>query len=333
MLTFCSFITQPNMYARGILFGKMKYELGDHAVVRCPETGLEVDIEFKVKGWVGGTYNAIGGYIKDTKSGKNLFELSGLWNAEMFIKDLSTGKKELLFDATSAKPHIPNARPLEEQAPRESQKLWDATNKAIKKARQTPRQRLKKNSAERRQSVERMSGSQSFSRRHHRATKSNWTGSLQPTSTRPRHPRSRLSRSSPSHPYSPVSITPISTPAKHSHRSRAKSYPLKPFPNPHLPTISSTLDKTTVPQLLHHNPRDLHSPQQACKHLCCRLLATNWCEKTRTAMRRPSSMQNHRSITQPPCTNHFLLCDGFLSSSPHFPFPSCDRFLYSNGGE
>lgn len=121
------------MYARGILFGKMKYELGDHAVVRCPETGLEVDIEFKVKGWVGGTYNAIGGYIRETKSGKNLFELSGFWNGEMFLKDLATGKKELLFDATNAKPHIPNARPLEEQAPRESQKLWDATNRAIKK--------------------------------------------------------------------------------------------------------------------------------------------------------------------------------------------------------
>lgn len=121
------------MYARGILFGKMKYELGDHAIVRCPETGLEVDIEFKVKGWVGGTYNAIGGYIRESKSGKNLFELSGFWNGEMYIKDLATGKKELLFDATNAKPHIPNARPIEEQAPRESQKLWDATNRAIKK--------------------------------------------------------------------------------------------------------------------------------------------------------------------------------------------------------
>jgi hypothetical protein len=132
-LTADSFITQPNMYARGILFGKMKYELGDHAVVRCPETGLEVDIEFKVKGWVGGTYNAIGGYIRESQSGKNLYELSGFWNGEMFIKDLATGKKELLFDATHAKPHIPNARPLEEQAPRESQKLWDATNRAIKK--------------------------------------------------------------------------------------------------------------------------------------------------------------------------------------------------------
>ncbi|TKA75374.1 hypothetical protein B0A55_06018 [Friedmanniomyces simplex] len=128
------FITQPNMYARGILFGKMKYELGDHAVVRCPETGLETDIEFKVKGWMGGTYNAIGGHIKDSKSGKNLFELSGLWHGEMFVKDLATGKKELLFDATHAKPSMVKARPLNEQSPRESQRLWDTTTRAIKKA-------------------------------------------------------------------------------------------------------------------------------------------------------------------------------------------------------
>jgi oxysterol-binding protein-related protein 8 len=122
------------MYARGILFGKMKYELGDHASVKCPETGLEVDIEFKVKGWVGGTYNSIGGVIKDTKSGKALYELSGFWHGEMSIKDLSTGKREVLFDATNAKASYPKSRPLSEQAPRESQKLWDTTTKALKKA-------------------------------------------------------------------------------------------------------------------------------------------------------------------------------------------------------
>lgn len=122
------------MYARGILFGKMKYELGDLAVVRCPESGLEVNIEFKVKGWVGGTYNAIGGSIKETKSGKALYELSGLWHGEMFIKDLSTGQKEVLFDATRAKPSYPQSRPLNEQAPRESQRLWATTTAAIKKA-------------------------------------------------------------------------------------------------------------------------------------------------------------------------------------------------------
>lgn len=84
-----SFITQPNMYARGILFGKMKYELGDHSFVRCPETGLMADIEFKTKGYFGGTYDAIGGFIKNSNTGESLYELSGLWSKEMYIKHLA----------------------------------------------------------------------------------------------------------------------------------------------------------------------------------------------------------------------------------------------------
>ena len=91
-LTISSFITQPNMYARGILFGKMKYELGDHSYIRCPETGMVADLEFKTKGYFGGTYNAIGGFISD-KDGKHLYELSGLWNEEMWIKDLTVSAR------------------------------------------------------------------------------------------------------------------------------------------------------------------------------------------------------------------------------------------------
>jgi hypothetical protein len=82
------YLTQPNMYARGILFGKMKYELGDHSYIKCPELGLSADIEFKVKGYFSGAYNAIGGFIKDDSTGQNLYEISGTWNGEMFIKDL-----------------------------------------------------------------------------------------------------------------------------------------------------------------------------------------------------------------------------------------------------
>ena len=83
-----SFLTQPNMYARGILFGKMKYELGDHSIVRCPETGLSADVEFKIKGYFSGTYNAIGGVIKNDKTGEVLYELSGIWNGEMAAKSV-----------------------------------------------------------------------------------------------------------------------------------------------------------------------------------------------------------------------------------------------------
>ncbi len=77
------------MYARGILFGKMKYELGDHSFVRCPELDLTADVDFKTKGWVGGTYNAIGGVIKRESTGEVLFELSGMWHEEMFIKNVA----------------------------------------------------------------------------------------------------------------------------------------------------------------------------------------------------------------------------------------------------
>ncbi|MCJ1317998.1 hypothetical protein MMC15_003325 [Xylographa vitiligo] len=120
------------MYARGILFGKMKYELGDHSFVRCPENNLSADMEFKTKGYFGGTYNAIGGTIKNEKTGEVLFELSGMWSGEMSIKNVKTGKKEVLFDATRARHTPPAARPLDEQSDRESQKLWYKTVLAIR---------------------------------------------------------------------------------------------------------------------------------------------------------------------------------------------------------
>ncbi|KAK3328852.1 hypothetical protein B0H66DRAFT_539538 [Apodospora peruviana] len=125
-------LTQPNMYARGILFGKMKYELGDHSFVRCPELNLVADIEFKTKGWVSGTYNSIGGTIRNEKTGELLYDISGLWSDEMFIKDLKTGHKEMFFDAPRSKPSSPLCRPLEEQDERESQKLWAKTAQAVK---------------------------------------------------------------------------------------------------------------------------------------------------------------------------------------------------------
>ena len=39
----------PNMYARGILFGKMVIELGDTCTARCEKLGMTADIEFKTK--------------------------------------------------------------------------------------------------------------------------------------------------------------------------------------------------------------------------------------------------------------------------------------------
>lgn len=43
------FITMPNVYARGILFGTMLMELGDVATVKCPTLDLVCSLDFKVK--------------------------------------------------------------------------------------------------------------------------------------------------------------------------------------------------------------------------------------------------------------------------------------------
>lgn len=42
-------ISMPNMYARGILFGKMVIELGDTCTAKCEKLGITADIEFKTK--------------------------------------------------------------------------------------------------------------------------------------------------------------------------------------------------------------------------------------------------------------------------------------------
>ena len=39
----------PNMYARGILFGKMVIELGDACTAKCEKLGMTADIEFRTK--------------------------------------------------------------------------------------------------------------------------------------------------------------------------------------------------------------------------------------------------------------------------------------------
>ena len=39
----------PNMYARGILFGKMVLELGDTCTAKNEKHGIVCDLEFKTK--------------------------------------------------------------------------------------------------------------------------------------------------------------------------------------------------------------------------------------------------------------------------------------------
>ena len=59
-------VSMPNMYARGILWGKMVLELGDVCTARNERNGFYADLMFKTKGYFSGTYNAIAGRVRRT---------------------------------------------------------------------------------------------------------------------------------------------------------------------------------------------------------------------------------------------------------------------------
>lgn len=80
----------PNMYARGILFGKMVLELGDTCTAKNEKTGMFCDLEFKTKGFFSGTYNAIAGKVRNKST--EVGEISGKWSTVMDLKNTKVGQ-------------------------------------------------------------------------------------------------------------------------------------------------------------------------------------------------------------------------------------------------
>jgi len=78
--------TNPNIYARGIIFGTMLLELGDTVTIKCEKTNLAAEIDFKVKGYFSGSYNSIQGRIKDTTTNGVLYNISGKWTDTILIQ-------------------------------------------------------------------------------------------------------------------------------------------------------------------------------------------------------------------------------------------------------
>ncbi|KDQ17742.1 hypothetical protein BOTBODRAFT_105620 [Botryobasidium botryosum FD-172 SS1] len=124
-------ISMPNMYARGILFGRMVLELGDLCTAKNTRTGMTAEVDFKTKGYFSGVYNAIAGKVK--RNNAEIGDLSGQWNHAIYYKDAKTGNKRVLFDVTSedAKVAPKFVFPEEEQEPNESRRLWSKLTDAI----------------------------------------------------------------------------------------------------------------------------------------------------------------------------------------------------------
>ncbi|KAI8097800.1 uncharacterized protein B0P05DRAFT_522056 [Gilbertella persicaria] len=126
-------ITMPNIYAKGILFGKMVLELGDSCIVRCRTSDLVCELDFKTKGFFSGQYNSVAGKVKRESTGEVLYEISGQWSNEIYIKMAKATNKTLFFDVKSAKIHPKIVPDIQDQDPMESRRLWSKVTAAILK--------------------------------------------------------------------------------------------------------------------------------------------------------------------------------------------------------
>ncbi|PJF17552.1 hypothetical protein PSACC_02603 [Paramicrosporidium saccamoebae] len=126
-------ISNPNVYARGIMFGTMLMELGDVACITCEKNDLVAEIEFKVKGYFSGTYNSISGKIKRISTGEVLYDLSGKWTDTLYISSPqnASASTETLFHVPSCQIVPKLVAPIERQDPYESRRLWKKVSVAL----------------------------------------------------------------------------------------------------------------------------------------------------------------------------------------------------------
>jgi hypothetical protein len=123
------YLTPPNTFARGLLFGTMFMELGDYATVKSIQDSISSEIEFKTKAFFGSSEgDLIQGKIK---VGEDVaYKLGGSWSGKIDITDQETHFSTVLFDAkTECCQKI--VTPVCEQEEYESGRLWENVANAI----------------------------------------------------------------------------------------------------------------------------------------------------------------------------------------------------------
>ena len=84
-------ISIPSFYARGVLVGKLRLELGDTSCIIAHNTGMRADFEFFGKPVFRGKDRMVKGTVRNTITGKVLYSIEGQWDAAFTIKDCREG--------------------------------------------------------------------------------------------------------------------------------------------------------------------------------------------------------------------------------------------------
>ena len=123
----------PSAVAKGFIVGPLTMEMFGEVTIECEESGLTSTIEFKTKPSFRGEFNCVGGTIRKGKSDV-LYELSGRYDDEVFIRDVKADATRSLWKVTPdvrSKCLPRHTIPFDEQDEFASERLWDKVTKAL----------------------------------------------------------------------------------------------------------------------------------------------------------------------------------------------------------
>ncbi|PON48939.1 Oxysterol-binding protein [Parasponia andersonii] len=110
-------------------------EWGGNDRIRCHETGLEAELTYGGRSFLGlrGTPRSIKGKIFDSSLKKPLFEINGQWDRTVTLKDLNSGEVKVLYNAKEviSKLQIPIVKDPKGVWPSESAIVWSEVSQGI----------------------------------------------------------------------------------------------------------------------------------------------------------------------------------------------------------
>ncbi|KAG9291873.1 hypothetical protein G9A89_012158 [Geosiphon pyriformis] len=137
-------MTHPTAAIQGWLKGSLYIVVSDVCIVTCQKTKLKAILEYKEERWLGKPKFAIEGKIfrydpendeikkfKNIKDNDVVAEISGSWRGEVYAKFADAEEKRLLLDMEPINPIRKVVKPLAEQGPLESRKIWQTVTAAL----------------------------------------------------------------------------------------------------------------------------------------------------------------------------------------------------------
>ncbi|KAL1922211.1 uncharacterized protein VTP21DRAFT_9750 [Calcarisporiella thermophila] len=123
-------VTLPHLFIKNLLTGSPYTEVCDTNWI-VSSTGWTARFSYSTRNLFSGTNHSFKCTVSNP-AGKPTHEIEGTWASVSEVVDLATNEKKLFLDAAKPGPSQMQLKPLEEQGPMESHRLWHKVSEALR---------------------------------------------------------------------------------------------------------------------------------------------------------------------------------------------------------